>query len=91
MPEGMPLQKIINKLCEEINRLEADFIQQRKEISASSLGHYPGLRDYIDAIGYMMSGSLFWSYLTTRYHGPGYIWTGNTSGTVTLFSDHVEF
>ncbi|MBT2207719.1 terpene synthase family protein [Actinomadura sp. NEAU-AAG7] len=89
--DGMPLQAAINRLCALIDQAEANFIRARAELLASSLGGYPGLRAYVDALGLMMSGSLHWSYFTTRYHGPGFVWNGATSGLVTLYPDHVTF
>lgn len=89
--EGMDLQDAINRLCELIDEAEYGFVRECSAILSGPLGQRPGVPEYLKALGYMMSGSLYWSYLTPRYHGPDFVWNNNTSGWVSLYSDHVTF
>lgn len=89
--EGMTLQAAIDRLCGLINDAEHGFIRERSALLSGPLGRHPGLPEYLHALGHMMSGSLYWSYLTPRYHGPDFVWKNNTTGWVSLHSDHVTF
>lgn len=45
-------------------------------------GQDPAVRQYADALRWMIAGNLEWSYITPRYNGPGHVWTGHTAATV---------
>ncbi len=81
---GLGLQQAVDRVCEILYDAESTFLANCRAL----LDRHPelgqSLRPYLEALGYYMSGLLYWSRLTARYHGPGYVWNGLTSGIVTL-------
>lgn len=89
--DGLSLQGAIDRVCEVADTCEREFLAQRAAILAGPLGRRPDAQAYVDVLGCMMSGNLHWSYLTPRYHGAGHVWSGATSGRVTLHPDRTVF
>jgi len=88
---GMRLQQIVDWLCDRISRLEREFVVRRDRMLDTDFGAATDFRNVLEALGYVLSGNLHWSYLTPRYHGAGYVWNGLTSGEVALYPDRTEF
>lgn len=84
LSHGLGLQQAVDRVCELINDIEARFLASCDALLASRFGEDPALRPYLTALGYSAAGLLDWSRFSTRYHGPGYVWNGLTSGVVTL-------
>ncbi len=91
LSEGLGLQQAVDRLFGVIDGLRADFMAQRRAIEAGELGRDEDIRAYLDALWHMMAGNLQWSYLTSRYNGPGHVWQGARSGVLTLYTDRTEF
>ncbi|HWE90620.1 MAG TPA: terpene synthase family protein [Pseudonocardiaceae bacterium] len=51
----------------------------------------PGVRAYLDTLGSMCAGNLYWSFETSRYHGSGHAWNGRRSGLITLGHNRTTF
>jgi hypothetical protein len=91
LSEGLDLQAAVDRLFAVIDGLRADFMAARAAIEAGELGRRPEIRAYLDALWHMMAGNLQWSYLTSRYNGPGHRWNGVRSGVVTLHRDRTVY
>lgn len=87
--EGIGLQDAVDRTCELIAVAERDFLATRDRILTGELAD-PVVRAYLLAIEHMVSGSLDWSYLSSRYHGAGYRWNGLTSGMVVMHPEITE-
>jgi Terpene synthase family 2, C-terminal metal binding len=85
--EKMSLQDSVDQVCAMIARAERDFVCERSRVLAGTLGTRPDVRRYLSALEYLLAGNMRWSYLTGRYHGPGYAWNGELSGRVILQPD----
>lgn len=91
LSEGLALQAAVDRLFALIDGLRADFMTARSAIEAGPLGSRADVRAYLDALWHMMAGNLQWSYLTSRYNGPGHVWNGARSGVLRLHPDRTEF
>src|SRR5262249_29285185 len=70
--ERLDLQGAVYKASGIIHAKESAFLDKRGEILSGKLGARPGVRAYLDELGYTLAGNLQWSYLTPRYHGAGH-------------------
>lgn len=83
------LQKAVYTVCD----LAAEDDQQLKQLSDDLRLRYHGhpaerdLNTVLDGLWMLCAGNLTWSWLTPRYHGHGYHWTGMTSGHAILRPD----
>jgi hypothetical protein len=81
---NLNLQEAIDHICQLLHDAESQFFAR----SSALVERFPRfeaiLRPYLAALGHYMSGLLHWARITTRYHGPGYVWNGLTSGVMTL-------
>ena len=68
--EGYNLQESIFRLCVMIRGLDDEFVSLKKKVSMNtSLMERQGVQEYLEVLGYVMSGFLEWGYQTGRYHG----------------------
>ncbi len=81
---GLELQHAVDRVCELLHESESMFLANSRTLLVRHPELQQSLRPYLEALGYYMSGLLYWARLTSRYHGPGYVWNGLTSGIVTL-------
>ncbi|WP_405136413.1 terpene synthase family protein [Nocardia sp. NBC_01388] len=88
--EGVGRQDAVDRTCELIAVAEQDFLAARDRIRTGELGSDPVVCAYLLAIEHLVSGSLDWSYLSSRYHGAGYQWNGLTSGIVIMHPEITE-
>ncbi|MFD5452975.1 terpene synthase family protein [Streptomyces sp. NPDC003470] len=91
LSEGLGLQEAVDRLFALVDGKRAEFMAARAAIEASDLGRREDVRAYLDALWHMMAGNLQWSYLTSRYNGPGHRWNGVRSGVLTLHRDRTVF
>lgn len=84
MRHGLGLQQAVDRVCEILHAAEGMFLQKCRDLLAKNEDLQVVLSPYLTALGYYMSGLLYWARFTTRYHGSGYVWNGLTSGIVTL-------
>lgn len=84
MRHGLGLQQAVDRVCAHLHDAESRFLTLCRELPARNAAIGPMLSRYLQALGYYMSGLLYWARLTPRYHGPGYVWNGLTSGLITL-------
>jgi hypothetical protein len=91
LSEGLGLQEAVDRLFALVDGKRAEFMAARAAIEASDLGRREDIRAYLDALWHMMAGNLQWSYLTSRYNGPGHKWNGVRSGVLTLNRDRTVF
>jgi hypothetical protein len=64
-------QDAVNWILGQVAGRERAFADLRDTLLAGPLASEPGLRAYLDNIGYVMSSALHWSWDTSRYHVPG--------------------
>ena len=68
--EGYNLQESIFRVCVMIRGLDDEFVSLKKKVTMNtSLMERKGVKEYLDVLGYVMSGFLEWGYQTGRYHG----------------------
>ncbi|MEU8031635.1 terpene synthase family protein [Streptomyces sp. NPDC049099] len=91
LSEGLGLQEGVDRLFALIDGKRAEFMKARAAIEAGELGRRDDIRAYLDALWHMMAGNLQWSYLTSRYNGPGHRWNGVRSGMLTLHLDRTVY
>lgn len=84
MRHGLGLQQAVDRVCGILHDAEATFLEKCRDLLARSEGLRTVLGPYLTALGYYMSGLLYWARFTTRYHGADYVWNGLTTGVVTL-------
>lgn len=84
MRHELGLQQAVDRVCEILHAAEGTFLAKCRDMLAKNEDLQAILSPYLTALGYYMSGLLYWARFTTRYHGSGYQWSGLTSGIVTL-------
>lgn len=78
------LQRAVDGVCGILWDAESQFITRRDALLANHPHVHSLLEPYVIALGHYMAGLLLWARMTTRYHGPGYVWNGLTSGIFTF-------
>ena len=91
LSEGLPVQDAVDRVFTVVEGKRVEFMARRAAIGSTELGCRPDVAAYLDALWHMMAGNLQWSYLTSRYNGPGHRWDGTRSGIVTLYPDRTVF
>ncbi|KFE96946.1 terpene synthase family protein [Chryseobacterium luteum] len=79
--EGLTFQQAIDKLCDEIEQLQKDYIDLKDEWFASGEYISDNVRRFIEGQQYYMAGNEKWHRLSKRYHGENFN-TTITSGTL---------
>ncbi|MGA4844326.1 terpene synthase family protein [Streptomyces sp. G45] len=82
--DRLPLQRAVDRTAELIHRQEAEFHRLRDGLLRGPLGRRADVRAYLHGIGYLMTGNLRWSQISTRYFGDEHDGRPVTSGTVVL-------
>lgn len=59
----------VQKVSRMIAQRDNDYMRLLNQIKISQLMEKPGLDCYLDGLANWMSGNLYWSYVTARYHG----------------------
>ncbi|KAI5055617.1 hypothetical protein GOP47_0029138 [Adiantum capillus-veneris] len=68
--EGYNMQESIFRVCRMIQGLDDEYVSLKKKVTMNKeLVGREGVREYLDVLGYVMSGFLEWAYQTGRYHG----------------------
>lgn len=70
--EGMTFQQAIDKLCDEIEQMQEEYIQIKDEWFASGEYISKNVRRFIEGQQYYMSGNEKWHRLSKRYHGESF-------------------
>ncbi|GAA3463549.1 hypothetical protein ACFFSW_00035 [Saccharothrix longispora] len=78
------LQTAVDRVAATVREVEDRFLVLRGQLLTGAVGTSPGVRQYAEALGWMLAGNLEWSYITTRYHGAGHVWDGCRDAVVTL-------
>ncbi|REC72592.1 hypothetical protein DRF60_20105 [Chryseobacterium elymi] len=84
--EGMTLQQAIDKLCDEIEQMQEDYIQLKEEWFSSGEYISDNVRRFIEGQEYYMAGNEKWHRLSKRYHGESFN-TTITSGIMKRSSE----
>lgn len=82
--DNLSLQQAIDHVCALLLDAETQFFAKRDALLTDHQDLHLILNPYVSALGDYIAGLLHWARMTTRYHGPGYVWNGLTSGIVTL-------
>ncbi|MFJ1455289.1 hypothetical protein [Nocardia sp. N2S4-5] len=83
---GISLQSAVYTVCDLAAEDDRQLTQLSDDLRLRYRGH-PAEHDLgtvLDGLGLLRAGNLGWSWITPRYHGPGYRWTGMTSGYATF-------
>ncbi|MBB5868364.1 hypothetical protein F4553_001743 [Allocatelliglobosispora scoriae] len=75
--ESLSLQQAVDRIAEESIRAEAAFIATARGIIAER----PELRLYLTELGHMLTGSMRFHRMTSRYHGSQQEIAGDSAGT----------
>ncbi|MCO5609085.1 hypothetical protein L7F22_063307 [Adiantum nelumboides] len=67
--EGYNMQESIFRVCRMIQGLDDEFVSLKKVRMNEELVGREGVKEYLEVLGYVMSGFLEWAYQTGRYHG----------------------
>lgn len=80
------LQAAVDRVAGTVRRTEEEFaaLSEHFLCGSASDNANAGVRQYVEALKWMITGNLEWSYITTRYNGPGHVWNGETSASVVL-------
>jgi hypothetical protein len=91
--EKMTLQSAVDKVQDMIGKAGEDFAAACRDIRVRYARHPRGkdVERYLEALGYMISGNVAWSYESPRYHGVGHFWDGLPPDTIVLLQDETEF
>ncbi|KPM41696.1 hypothetical protein AK830_g4843 [Neonectria ditissima] len=82
--ENLNLQQSIDKVVDNIHQAELDFISARDNILQGQQGQLSDIGAYLDGVGYVMTGNLRWSQMSTRYFGDDHDGARITSGPITI-------
>ncbi|MFD9061160.1 terpene synthase family protein [Kitasatospora purpeofusca] len=69
--EGQRPQQAVTWLLDQVADQERKFFDLRRTILSGELAEHAGLSAYLDNVAHIMSGTLHWSWTTSRYHVPG--------------------
>lgn len=70
--EGLTFQQAIDKLCDEIEQLQKDYIDLKNEWFTSGEYISDNVRRFIEGQQYYMAGNEKWHRLSKRYHGENF-------------------
>ncbi|MFJ6659797.1 terpene synthase family protein [Streptomyces sp. NPDC091377] len=78
------LQQAVDTICARMTATEKTFIAERDTFLSDHPGIRPEVREFLDGLGYVMSGTLQFHRTTSRYHGLHHDGHEITSGRITL-------
>ena len=86
-----PLQQAVDQVCARITAAERAFTAGCDRLLTGRFAADPRVHAYLTELGHLCSGSLRFSRITERYHGPGHRWNGSVSGPVRLSRERTVF
>ncbi|MBT2382460.1 terpene synthase family protein [Streptomyces sp. ISL-11] len=81
---GGDLQAAVNRVASTVRRTEEEFASLSEHFLNGPASGNTNVRQYVEALKWIITGNLEWSYITTRYNGSGHVWNGETAALVVL-------
>ncbi|WP_232663671.1 terpene synthase family protein [Pseudonocardia sp. TRM90224] len=82
--DGTSIQEALNRVADLALAEERRIVALCDVVRAEAPGRPDDLRRFVEGLQHVLSGTVEWEYRSARYHGPGYVWTGRTSGPVAM-------
>ncbi|MFE0063410.1 terpene synthase family protein [Streptomyces sp. NPDC059003] len=83
--QGITLQESVNRAHKHLGDLEKAIAATQMSLLDGEFVDNPSVQAYVHDVSSIPAATWYWQYATTRYHGgPGYVWDGNTKGTINI-------
>jgi len=88
--KGLTLQEAVDEAAARLGAAQLQVLNLEAKIMASPLAG-DDLQTYLRTLQAIAAANQRWSYMTPRYHGENFRWTGALTGTFVLHPDHTRF